>query len=164
MVGRGDLIQRVSERLARLAKGAGGMMVVSGEPGIGKSRLLDELIGEARRRRFHVLIGRCHELDTATPYSPITDALDVYGRACAPETWQRLLQAAGPDLQVLQPDKGLRASGYMATIVRPESVASSTGNSQYYRPAWVAPAAATQTRPVVFVVDDLRRLHLGLRS
>ena len=158
MVGRGDLIQRVSERLARLAKGAGGMMVVSGEPGIGKSRLLDELIGEARRRRFHVLIGRCHELDTATPYSPITDALDVYGRACAPETWQRLLQAAGPDLQVLQPDKGLRASGYMASIVRPESVARSTGNSQYYRPARGLRnllTAEAQTAPVVFVVDDL---------
>ncbi len=32
MVGRGDLIQRVSERLTRLTNGAGGMMVVSGEP------------------------------------------------------------------------------------------------------------------------------------
>src|SRR5262249_24784532 len=107
MVGRGDLIQRVSERLARLVNGAGRMLVLRGERGIGKSRLLDELIAEARRRGFHVLIGRCHELDTATPYSPVTDALDAYGRACAPETWQRLLQAAGPDLHVLQPDKGL---------------------------------------------------------
>ena len=158
LVGRSDLMQRMSALMVRLGNGVGGMMVVSGEPGIGKSRLLDDLIADARRRGFHVLIGRCHELDTAIPYTPIADALEGYARTCGLATWQRLLEAAGPDLQVLQWNKGLWSSGWMASIVRPESGAQSVAVSQHIHPARALRnllAAEAHSAPVLLVVDDL---------
>ncbi len=158
LIGRSDLVQRITDRLARLSTGAGGMIVVSGEPGIGKSRLIDELIGDARRRGFHVLVGRCHELDTAIPYLPIADALEGYARACSPATWQRLLQAAGPDLQVLQANKGWWSSSWMGSIVRPESGVRSVAQSQHIRPARALRdllVAEAHNAPVLLILDDL---------
>jgi hypothetical protein len=46
------------------------LLLISGEPGIGKSRLADELIGHARRRVASVLVGRCWEAGGAPAYWP----------------------------------------------------------------------------------------------
>ncbi|MGH7671953.1 MAG: protein kinase domain-containing protein, partial [Gemmatimonadales bacterium] len=108
LVGRADPVRRLMERLDGLTAGSGGVVLVSGEPGIGKTRVVDEVVAAARMRGLQVLIGRCHERDVAIPYLPIADALEGFARACQPAKWERLLQAAGAEIVVLLADQVLK--------------------------------------------------------
>jgi len=104
LVGRTMHLSRLLERLDSLMTGTGGMMLISGEPGIGKTRLMDEVITAARMRGYHALVGRCQERNTAIPYLPISEALESLARAQPPDEWQRLLQAAGPEINQMLAD------------------------------------------------------------
>ncbi len=56
-------------------EGHGGLIALSGESGVGKSRLLEQLALEAKTRGARVLSGRGYSLEGDRPYGPWTDAL-----------------------------------------------------------------------------------------
>lgn len=66
-----------------------GLTMLLGDPGIGKSRLLEELAKRMRARGGEVIVGRSYEAEQARPYGCIVDALRSSGVA----------QAAGPVLR-----------------------------------------------------------------
>ena len=61
--------------LQRAMDGQGRVALLAGEPGIGKTRLLEELAGLAAARGAQILVGRCHELEQNVAYAPILEAL-----------------------------------------------------------------------------------------
>jgi DNA-binding SARP family transcriptional activator/tetratricopeptide (TPR) repeat protein len=81
LTGREDELERTCSALARAADGAGRVVLLHGEAGIGKTRLLQEVLdrlraGESSTPRFvTVLVGRCHEAVRNLPYAPIVEAL-----------------------------------------------------------------------------------------
>jgi tetratricopeptide (TPR) repeat protein len=78
MVGRDGEFARLTCHLAEAAAGRGGLATVTGEPGIGKTRMLEELAALAAQQGVHVLFGRCFESDWAPPYGPFAEALAVH--------------------------------------------------------------------------------------
>jgi DNA-binding SARP family transcriptional activator len=84
--------------------GTGRLVLLTGEPGIGKSRLADELSAHAQARGATVLWGRCWEAGGAPAYWPWVQALRSYVRDRDRETLQRQLGAGTPDLAHLLPD------------------------------------------------------------
>jgi DNA-binding SARP family transcriptional activator len=64
--------------------GRGRLLLLAGEPGIGKSRLADELAAQARARGGRVLFGRCWEAGGAPSFWPWTQALRAYAREASP--------------------------------------------------------------------------------
>lgn len=65
----------LDERLRQTIDGAGGVVVVEGEAGVGKTRLAEEFLGYARSRGVRVLFGRCYERELGPPLEPVTEAL-----------------------------------------------------------------------------------------
>ena len=72
----GELLAGLDDAMA----GRGRLILVSGEPGIGKSRLADELGAVARLRGARVLWGRCWEAGGAPAYWPWVQSLRAYVR------------------------------------------------------------------------------------
>lgn len=77
MVGRAEQLASLVAVLDTAASGAPSYAVVTGEPGIGKSRLAAELMAVARARGIEVLAGRCSQDDGAPPLWPWSQVLDT---------------------------------------------------------------------------------------
>jgi predicted ATPase len=75
VIGRDAETARLRSALAAAQGGAGGVMFLTGEAGIGKSRLTGELAAEARARAARVLAGRAVPTSASIPYRPLTEAL-----------------------------------------------------------------------------------------
>jgi DNA-binding SARP family transcriptional activator len=70
IVGREDELTKVSEIWKRVSAGEARALLVSGEPGIGKTRLAREIVTLTKTSGAEVLSGECHAEDGA-PYAPI---------------------------------------------------------------------------------------------
>jgi AAA ATPase domain len=78
LVGREAALAEIDSALKTLPSGGSVVLCLSGEPGIGKTRLLAELSVRANARGFLVLDGRAAEFERDTPFAAFVDALDDY--------------------------------------------------------------------------------------
>jgi tetratricopeptide (TPR) repeat protein len=113
-VGRERELSELAAGLEDAEAGRGSLFLLAGEPGIGKSRLADELASRARERGFLVLWGRCWEAGGAPAYWPWVQALRAHVRTTdARELAEQLGEGAGhvaqmiPDVKVAFPDARL---------------------------------------------------------
>lgn len=74
-VGREDSLLSLLERLDRAATGEGKVLLLGGDAGVGKSRLVRELKNEANSRQVRIIEGRCSSTESSVPYAPLMDAL-----------------------------------------------------------------------------------------
>src|SRR5689334_14305895 len=68
----------------------GGLLLVSGEPGIGKSALLGAVAAQAEARGYRVLAGHATEFERLLPFGVLVDALDPYLDALEPGRLARM--------------------------------------------------------------------------
>jgi DNA-binding CsgD family transcriptional regulator len=125
LVGRDEEARHIEAALAGASAGNGGTVLVTGEAGIGKSRLVREAARVADARGFAVLTGRAVAGDVPTPFRPFTEALASAGRAgCLPDSeeldpfrpalsrlvpeWRQPGQVAGDDSLVFLAESVLR--------------------------------------------------------
>ncbi len=81
LVGRENEMQRIAEALADTRASRGVVLMLSGVPGIGKSRVLEAALAMAREHGAFVLQAAAFESDTIRPFSIWTDALRLHGNA-----------------------------------------------------------------------------------
>jgi len=77
---------------------------VSGEPGIGKTRLLAALADHAQHDGTRVLIGHAYESVGGLPYAPVVEALRSYVRTADPDALRAQLGSDAPPLTLLVPE------------------------------------------------------------
>ena len=75
LVGRDREVAALEGGLTQLAAGRGAVYLFSGEPGIGKTRLANEIAANAERRGIRVAWGRCWEAGGAPAFWPWHEAL-----------------------------------------------------------------------------------------
>src|SRR5690242_15995280 len=79
-VGREREMAALCAQLERAAGGEGGVALIGGEPGVGKTRLAEELAAEARQRSFVTMLGHCYDMEGGLPYQPFTEVLEHTAR------------------------------------------------------------------------------------
>ncbi|HYH94253.1 MAG TPA: AAA family ATPase [Candidatus Saccharimonadales bacterium] len=122
LIGRAPELLALRAALSRVAAGAPEIVIVAGESGIGKTRLVRELIESARADGMRVLVGGCLDLaDDGLPYAPLTEALRGYLRDLPPATVETILGPARDEIARLLPGIG-RVPGARAMT------AEATGN------------------------------------
>ncbi len=78
LIGRIRELAALRSLLDALRDGQGRLALISGEAGIGKSRLLAEVKTSALAQDFQLLQGNCFQTDTAYPYAPLLDLLHAF--------------------------------------------------------------------------------------
>ncbi|HEX9819522.1 MAG TPA: BTAD domain-containing putative transcriptional regulator [Methylomirabilota bacterium] len=129
LIGRADDLARLRDLLAAAAGGAGQVVAVLGEGGIGKSRLVSELAGDAARRGVTVLLGRSYGSEQILPFGPWVDALRAGRIAEDADLLERLGPTLRSGLARLLPEAGGSAPAGGTTDIRQifESVARLLG-------------------------------------
>jgi tetratricopeptide (TPR) repeat protein len=113
LVGRDAELQLLERMLDESRAGTARFVVVTGEPGIGKTSLLGELSRRAETRRCLVLAGRASELEQELPFGLVVDAFDAYLQSLDTRSHERLavdgleeLASVFPSLRSLRRDAG----------------------------------------------------------
>src|SRR6185503_7096060 len=75
LVGREREQAALREAFDAALAGRGGLVLIGGEAGIGKTALAEWLLAEAERQGALVLVGRCYDLSETPPYGPWAEAL-----------------------------------------------------------------------------------------
>jgi DNA-binding CsgD family transcriptional regulator len=147
LIGRDAELGRLLAFLDAAAQGQPVVTLISGDAGVGKTRLVAELGTLARGRGFTVLSGRCAEIGDAVPYLPLADALR--DATTGPMRRGVVLDAlaARPVLSRLLPDRGENqpAGGDMPGLVQQQLFGAVLGML----------TELTAASPVLLILEDL---------
>ncbi|MFH1147397.1 MAG: AAA family ATPase [Pseudomonadota bacterium] len=80
LIGRDKELGILRDLVAQAKQGKGGVALVHGSPGVGKSRLIDELRGYVHSIGGIFVGGKCHQYELTTPFKVFGEALDAYVR------------------------------------------------------------------------------------
>jgi DNA-binding SARP family transcriptional activator len=127
LVGRPTEVEALMARLEAAVGGRGGAVVVTGEPGIGKSRLLEEVVDRARGRGVAVAWLRCPESGAVPPYWPVSELVGQ-----------------------------LQQSGAIDGSPLPAGDDPASGASPFPLYQSVVGSLRSATRPMLLVVDDVQ--------
>ncbi|HKY66807.1 MAG TPA: AAA family ATPase, partial [Acidimicrobiales bacterium] len=159
VIGRTGPIARLEGAWAAAVDGSSRLVVLSGDPGIGKTTLAAEQALRVHAAGGIVLYGRWDE-DALAPYQAVREALGSYAAACPRSVLRRDVVAHADDLARLLPDLGARVGGVRAPLVDdPDAERLRLFDAVRH---WLG--AISARRPVLLVLDDLQWAdHSSLR-
>ncbi len=148
LVGRDGELTRLLGLLDDASNGRPSHALISGDAGVGKTRLVAELASRAWDRGFLVLSGRCAELGDSIPYLPLADALregtTTPGAATEPLV---AALAARPVLGRLLPDRD--------AVAQPGGEVSGLAQQQLFGAVLGLLAELAEGHPVLLILEDL---------
>jgi DNA-binding SARP family transcriptional activator len=151
-VGRERELAALESALEDTLGGHGRLVLLSGEPGIGKSRLTDELAGRARERGARVLVGRCWEAGGAPAYWPWVQSIRSYLRDADPSRLREQLGRGAGDLAQIVPE--LRT--VLPDLPEPHPLDPEAARFRLFDATATFLRAASAEQPIVLVLDDLQ--------
>ncbi|MFC4855546.1 ATP-binding protein [Actinophytocola glycyrrhizae] len=140
LIGRDHPAGVLRAEISRATDSHGGLVLVTGEAGIGKTTLVTDVIEVARERGALVLSGSCWDSSAAPGFWPWVQVIRGLRRQAEPGEWAAATEAAGGQLAILLGEAGN------------DDPADGFG---MYDAVTSALVAVSQRRPVVVVVDDL---------
>ncbi|MFI9597170.1 AAA family ATPase [Nonomuraea sp. NPDC052265] len=153
LIGRGHPAALLRAEVTRVIDSHGGLVLVTGEAGIGKTTLVTSAAAEARRRGALVVGGACWDSGSAPGYWPWVQVIRALRRAAAPHEWAEAEQSAGGSLAALLGEAGAPAQPHIEVTATAETDPASA--FQIYDAVTTALVALAQHHPLVIVIDDL---------
>ncbi|MEU8209273.1 AAA family ATPase [Micromonospora sp. NPDC049044] len=164
IIGRDHPAGLLRAELDRATTSHGGLVLVTGEPGIGKTTLVTSAAREARQRGALVLGAACWDSDSAPGYWPWVQVLRGLRRSA--DDWAAARPDAEPALAALlgeadtSSEQAVRAASWAGVGTGADNVGTggySANQEEFalYDAVTAALVAVSQQRPVVVVLDDL---------
>ncbi|MEX2555954.1 MAG: AAA family ATPase [Actinomycetota bacterium] len=148
LIGRRRELEELSDAFADSTSGRGRLLLITGDPGIGKTRLAEELAQGARAHDASVHWGSCWEVGGAPTFWPWLEVFRGIAREVDAETVAAWAGESAPMLAPLVP--GL---GELALV--PGASAGDEARFQLFDAVTGFLDRAAASRPVVLVLDDI---------
>jgi DNA-binding SARP family transcriptional activator len=155
--GRAREMSRLLACFDDAAAGRGGVVLVAGEPGIGKSHALQQLADGARASSAIVLAGRCVEGGWVPPFRPFAEAIAGYAELVSPRRLRADLGVAGSALTRIVP----RLSELLPDLTAPPTLQPDEERFRLLDAAAQFFAAVSAREAVLLVLDDLQWADAG---
>jgi len=127
LVGRDAELATLAAALEAALGGRGGLVLLTGEPGLGKSRLVREAAAMAEARQTPVVVGRAVPAASSMPYRPLSEAL-LQALRNRPLPRDADLVPWLPALAAIVPTIGGEARGELSSSFRGEAVVRLLGH------------------------------------
>src|SRR5690349_5387948 len=145
-IGRGRELGALDDVLSEAEAGRPAGVLLSGEAGVGKSRLLDEFARRAEARGVRTVFGNCVEAaEGELPYAPFSAALRALAGGLDDEELDRVLGPARAGLGLLVPDLAGTADG-----------AAELGQARLFDLLLAALGRLSIERPVGLILEDIQ--------
>ena len=150
-IGREQELAALEVLLGEAEASEGAFALVSGESGVGKSRLVAELTLRARSRAMTVLIGECLELaEGELPYAPLIGALRSLLRERSDEAARELLSPPHGELERLLPELARKNPSSQEQPGTGEGA-----QARLFEQLLSVISAAARQAPLLLVIEDL---------
>jgi len=151
LVGRDRELAQLRGLLEGAQRGQGAVVLLAGEPGVGKTRLATEVGALAAERGFRVLLGRCYETEGGPPYLPFVEILEAAIRAVPAEQLREALGDTAAEVARLLPH--LRR--LFPDIPAPLELPPEQERRYLFRSMRDFLARAANVRPQLLILDDV---------
>ncbi len=149
-VGREAELQQIREVLGDAFRGGSALVLLAGEAGVGKTRLVEEVVRGARDQGAIALVGACVVGGSALPFAPLSEALRTLPSDGPPNAEGKRPGATDPELAGLLPDAGHADAPRERDRVGIEAV-----QARLFEAVLARFRALGQDRGLLFVVEDL---------
>jgi DNA-binding CsgD family transcriptional regulator len=150
-VGRNRELSELKASLEDSLSGMGRLVMLAGEPGIGKTRTAQELTTYARLRGAQILWGRCHEERGMPPYWPWVQAIRSYARDRDLTSLRSEMGAGAEDIAEIVSDVRER----LTDLKRSPSLEPDQARFRLFDSITTFLKNAAQRQPLVIVLDNL---------
>jgi DNA-binding CsgD family transcriptional regulator len=150
LVGRAAPMATVVHALDRAREAHGGTLLVSGEAGIGKSRVVRATVDRARSDGFVILQGSCFEADSAQPYAPVLDLVRLLATTASPALAGHHFAPPATDLVTQIPElRGIYPDAVPRAELDPEEE-----RRRLFHSLGESVRALGEVQPVLIVIED----------
>ena len=154
VIGRVQELTTLRSLVDRVHSGTAQVALVSGEAGIGKSRLVAETKAYAAAHSFLLLEGQCFQADSASPYAPLLDLFRAYFARWAPTSLPDPVHAFAATLSRLLPDLALLFPD-LATLPTPPAFEPEEEKRRLFAVMTHFVTEQAAQHPVLLAVEDL---------
>lgn len=151
-VGRSHEYEQLVGLVALLAAGAGHTVLIEGEPGVGKSRLLREIMRYAHVWNVPTLTTKCYEIECAMPYQPVIDLITRALETIPATVLTNLTPVSLAELAALVPE----VSEHFPALPQLSNDFPEARQARLSRAVDQLFEAARDGRPAIFIVDDIQ--------
>jgi len=150
-VGRESELAELRQLAEGLRSGKGSLALVGGEPGVGKTRLCEEILAFARHEGFLALEGHCYEIEGAQPYLPWIESLEQVCRVVPSDQLREALGEEASEVAKIVPElRRMYTDIPQPIVLPPEQQRRYLFNSIQNFVVRLSEAA-----PLVWLLDDL---------
>ncbi len=104
LVGRAAEAAQLRQHWAQAEQARGHLVLLSGEPGVGKTRLAQALLDDAQRAGATILRGGCYEFEATTPYLPFIEAFRQWVHRTGVDALRNALGGSASEIAKLAPE------------------------------------------------------------
>ena len=150
-IGRHPEMALMTTALNDVLSGRGRLIMLVGEPGIGKTRTAQELASRANAEGAHVLWGWCYDQEGAPAYWPWVQAIRYYVQQREPDILRLEMGPGAADIAEIVPE----ISQKLRELIRPPPLDTEESRFRLFDSTVNFLKTAANDRPLVLVLDDL---------